>query len=235
MKISVVILCYKAGEACVPFVDRVKEVLNKLTPNWELVLVGNYLKDDHDVTPQVVREIAAQDIRIKAITLEKQGMMGWDARSGLNAATGAVIALIDGDNQMPADDIARVYEKLTAENLDIAMTYRRERLDSFLRFLYSRIYNVIFKALFPGLKIRDVNSKPKIMDRKFFNKLKLTADGWFLDAEIMIQARRLGAKVGEIPTIFYPARDRKSFVRFDSAVEFALNLVRARISEFFIK
>tara|TARA_B100001964_G_C14022009_1_gene504320 strand:+ start:24 stop:125 length:102 start_codon:yes stop_codon:yes gene_type:complete len=32
-------------------------------------------------------------------------MMGWDAISGIKAASGDVVALIDGDGQMPPNDI----------------------------------------------------------------------------------------------------------------------------------
>ena len=35
--------------------------------------------------------------------------MGWDLRSGLDAATGDVIVLIDGDSQNPVDDVLKLY------------------------------------------------------------------------------------------------------------------------------
>ena len=82
--------------------------------------------------------------------------------------------------------------------------------------------------------MRDVNSKPKAMTRAFFNKLRLTADGWFLDAQIVIQARRLRARLGQIETVFLQG-DRKSFVRSDAELEFIRSLLAARLREFFIQ
>ena len=60
-------------------------------------------------------------------------------------------------------------------------------------------YNTIFVVLF-GRGIRDVNSKPKIMRRDKYALLDLKSDNWFIDAEIVIRARELGWKIGEIPT-----------------------------------
>ena len=73
--------------------------------NYELVLVANTFPGSEDKTPLVVKELAKKDSRIIPLTLEKKGMMGWDAISGIKAASGDVVALIDGDGQMPPNDI----------------------------------------------------------------------------------------------------------------------------------
>lgn len=235
-EISVVILCYKAGRAVPAFAQRVKDVLDRIGRDWEIVLVGNHnAGDDEDTTPEVVRALAAADPRMKALTLVKRGMMGWDARTGLEAATGRVIVLIDGDSQMPPEDIERVYRLLVDENLDMAMTYRATRLDSPVRRVNSRFYNLVFALLFPGYPIRDVNSKPKAMTRELYDRFRLTADDWFLDAEIMIQARRHKARLGQLPTVFLPAMDRRSFVKLGAVLQFVKNLLRARLREFFAR
>lgn len=233
--LSLVVLCYKAGAGVQTFAARTAAVLSGLTENWEMVLVGNYNAGEADDTPRHVIESAATDKRIKAVCLEKRGWMGWDARSGLAVATGSVIALIDGDNQMPPEDIATLYHKMTAEGLDVAMPYRVQRKDGVVRLLNSRIYNAVYNLMFPGYHVIDVNAKPKLLSKAFYDKLTLTADDWFLDAEILIQARRNRAKLGQIPTVFHKCDDRRSFVRPNAVLEFLLNLVRARIREFFIK
>ncbi|MBN1224774.1 MAG: glycosyltransferase family 2 protein [Candidatus Aminicenantes bacterium] len=231
--ISVVILCYKTGNKAKEFVKKVLCEMDELEVEYEIILVGNYMKDDSsDDTPRAVQEIASYNSKIKALTLEKKGMMGWDARTGLEAATGKTIALIDGDGQMPPSDLTKAYRKLKKENLDMVKTYREKRYDGLARKINSNIYNSVFRLLFPGFKVRDVNSKPKIFTRGFFNKLELTADDWFLDAEIMIQTRRHKGKLGEIPTLFFESEARKSFVKVIHIWEFLKNLLKARIKEF---
>lgn len=231
-ELSVVILCYKTSQRVRGFVESVIKLLEGSVPSWELILVGNYWEGSNDDTPAVIRDIAAGRKNIKALAMPKEGMMGWDARSGLREATGKFICLIDGDSQMPAEDIVRVYKKIKEENLDFVKTYRIKRHDSIARSLNSNIYNLIFNVLFPGIHVRDANSKPKIFTREAYDKLRLEANDWFLDAEMLIQARRLKFKMGDVPTEFYKCCFRKSYVRPDAILEFVRNLLRARVKEF---
>ena len=45
--------------------------------------------------------------------------------------------------------------------------------------------------MFPGINAWDINSKPKIITRALYQKMNLESNGWFIDAKIMIIARRL--------------------------------------------
>ena len=231
--LSVVVLAYRSAETISPFVDSLIACLEADEPDWELVLVGNYFADTGDTTPLVVADLARRNSRILAVTRQKQGMMGWDMQSGLEAATGKVIAVIDGDGQMPAKDVIRVYKKLQENNLDLAKTYRAQRDDGTYRRIISTVYNALFQALFPGLNSRDINSKPKVMTRSAYSKMNLRSDGWFIDAEIMIQARRMRLNIGEIETVFHSIDSRPSFVKPLSILEFLANLVWYRVLEFF--
>jgi len=227
-EISVVILCYRAGERIRDFVDRTIKLLDNSIPSWEIILIGNYLKNTDDITPKIVNDIASKNENIKAVTRVKEGMMGWDARSGLEKAVGKYICLIDGDEQMPPEDIVRVYKKITDEGMDLVKTYRLIRYDGLARKFVSDVYNLIFNLLFPGINVRDINSKPKIFKKEAYDKMRLTSDDWFLDAEIVIQAKKLKLKIGELPTEFYKCRHRRSFIKFYTIFEFIKNLLIAR-------
>jgi hypothetical protein len=63
--------------------------------------------------------------------------------------------------------------------------------------------------------------------------MTLTTNGWFIDAEIMIEARHLKLKQGEVATEFAGLVGRRSFVRLSAVIEFMANLVRYRMREFF--
>ena len=89
--------------------------------------------------------------------------------------------------------------------------------------------------LFPGLKSRDVYSKPKIFTTAALEKLNLISDDWFIEAEMMIQARRLNFKIEEIPAVFRQLEGRKSFIGLAAILEFIKNLIIFRIREFKIK
>ena len=235
--LSVVILCYRAEDFVPVFVREMKETLEKEQLNYELVLVANYHQDapKPDKTPEIVRQLAQNDPRIVVVAREKEGMMGWDMRTGLDAATGENIAVIDGDGQMPPQDIIKVYNLLKEGKFDVAKTYRDERFDGLVRVVISRVYNFVFKILFPKTTVRDVNSKPKIFTRAALDQLKLTSDDWFIDAEIIIRATQLRFSIGEVETQFFPNKYRNSFVRFTTIFEFIKNFLHFRWGNIFKK
>ena len=234
-EISVVVLAYRSAGTITDFVDSLVESLEKENLRWEIVLVGNYFEGKGDQTPEVINKIASREARIKVVAKIKKGMMGWDMKAGLQAATGQSLAVIDGDGQMPSEDVVRVYQLMKDNELDFAKTCRTKRNDGSYRKLISTVYNILFKIMFPGIKASDMNSKPKIMTRAFYEKINLESNGWFIDAEIMILARRLSLKIGEIETVFHSLDSRPSFVKPLSILEFLFNLFIYRIREFLAK
>jgi glycosyltransferase involved in cell wall biosynthesis len=226
---SLVVLCYRSGQNIIPFVERLQRTLSYCNFSWELVLVGNYIEGSDDETPQVVKKLAEGSDNIRTVIRPKQGMMGWDMRMGLDAARGTYIGVIDGDGQFPPESIIACLLKCELEDLDLAKTYRVIRDDGFYRRFISAVYNGIFSLLF-GFKVRDINSKPKIIRREKYELLHLESDDWFADAEIIIRARELGLKIGETPVHFKSNDNRGSFVKPKAILEFSSNLLKYRFS-----
>ena len=233
--LSIVILCYKAGETARVFVNKTITLLeNNGITNYQLILVGNYKKNTNDPTPKIVASLAKNNPNIDYIAKPKKGMMGWDMKCGLNKAQGDYVAIIDGDGQMPIEDLIKVFRIIKLKKLDLVKTYRVTRGDGFKRKTLSLFYNFFFNLFFPGMYSRDINSKPKILTRKACDMLKLKSNDWFIDAEIMIQARRYKFTISEIPTNFLGLQgSRKSFVGTTTIFEFIKNLIIYRIKEFF--
>ncbi len=230
--LSVVVLCYRSGEGAREFARQIREALGAGgIDDYELVLVANYVEGSGDPTPAVVTELAASSPQIVASAIPKRGMMGWDMRTGLALARGDVLAVIDGDGQVLADDLVAGYRMIAGGGYDLVKASRVRRDDGFARRLVSGVYNGLFRLLFPGFPVRDVNGKPKLLTRAAHQQLALRADDWFIDAEIMIQARRLGLRVGEVETVFLHLADRRSFVHAPAIFEFLVNLVRYRLRE----
>ena len=226
---SLVVLCYRSGKNIIPFVERLQRTLARCNFSWELVLVGNYIEGSDDETPEVVKKLAEGSDNIRTVIRPKQGMMGWDMRTGLDAARGTYIGVIDGDGQFPPESIVACLLKCELEDLDLTKTYRVIRDDGLYRRLISTVYNTIFSLLF-GVKVRDINSKPKIIRRDKYELLNLQSDDWFADAEIVIRARELGLKIGETPVHFSINDARGSFVKPKAILEFSSNLLKYRFA-----
>ena len=85
---SIVVLCYGSGDLIPEFVEATINVLLKnQILEYQLVLVGNYLENQADQTAEIVKELEKGNPRIRSIAKKKNGMMGWDMRTGLAAAT----------------------------------------------------------------------------------------------------------------------------------------------------
>lgn len=231
IELSVVVLCYHSENIIEKFVHQLINEVTELNVSFELVLVANYDKNSDDNTPVLAKKLTDKYDFIHMLAKEKEGGMGWDMRSGLSAARGNYIAVIDGDAQMPASDIPIVYGIIKIGKYDLVKTYRAKRHDAFIRTFLSDTYNLLFRLLFsPTFPVRDINSKPKIFTSEAYKKMNLRSNDWFTDAEIMIQALKHNMRIAEISTVFYKNERKTSFVGMKTVWEFIFNLFKYRIN-----
>ena len=109
---------------------------------------------------------------------------------------------------------------------------RKNRKDGLDRKFISMVFNAVMHLLFPGIVSNDINGKPKIFTRYAYSKMKLESNDWFIDAEIMIQARRLNFRIGEMEVEFHENPKRRSFISFKANLEFIKNIITYRLKEF---
>jgi glycosyltransferase involved in cell wall biosynthesis len=227
--LSVVVLCYHSGRTILPFFNELESLLKNAAIDYEIILVANDFAESKDETIKIVKELAEGKPKVKPVCKIKQGMMGWDMLQGMNVSIGKYICVIDGDGQFPIDSVLKVYNKIKEGDSDLVKTYRNLRHDGLYRVIISSVYNFLFNILFPGMHAKDVNSKPKVLTRESYSRMDLQATDWFIDAEIMIQARKLKLKIEKIPVVFSANESRKSFVRIGAILEFIVNLIKYRI------
>ena len=234
IEISIVILCYKADNLIIKFLDKIIKKGKQRCLNFEMILVANYWNHQEDSTPLMIKKYAKDKEYCKVISKSKRGDMGWDMRSGFKAASGRIITVIDGDSQFEPNLVFWVYDKLIDNNLDLCKTYRVQREDGIYRKIISKLFNLIFILLYPVKdykeEFKDINSKPKAFTRKAYDKMILKSDDWFIDAEIMINARANNFKIGTFPICFYKS-ERESFVKPVAILEFMKNLINFRLKK----
>ena len=127
--------------------------------------------------------------------------------------------MIDGDAQNPVDDVLKMYRRMRATGVDVMKGRRIARFDGPYRRVISTVYNLAFNVLFGTSGIWDVNGKPKGLTRAAYEALDLESDDWFIDAEIVLSARRQGLAVAELPVVFHRNEERDSFVRPGAILE----------------
>ena len=229
VEFSIAVLCYRAEEGIIPFVENLHKIMSLFRFEWELILVANFWQGSKDRTPEICQLLAERLPYVRVLAEPKQGAMGWDMRRGLGACRGKYIGVIDGDGQFPVEAIFSCFAKIKSDNFDVVKTYRVERHDSPYRRLISMVYNWLFHLVFRGsARLRDVNSKPKIMTREAYEKMALRSDDWFIDAELILNCINLNLRIYEIPVEFHTLGARKSFVKPGAILEFLRHMIDYR-------
>jgi len=101
---------YNEEGAIVAAVDEVKQYVLSLVPESELVVVDDGSRDG---TGRLLDAAAASDPRIKVIH-QPNGGHGAALLTGLKAATGDHLFLIDSDRQIPLDEFKAAWSEIVA-------------------------------------------------------------------------------------------------------------------------
>jgi len=227
-ELSVIVLCYRAGASIVIVIEPLYKQLASLDLNFELILVANSWPAQDDPTAAFASEFATSRPEVRVLARDKEGGMGWDMRCGLEAAAGRFLVVMDGDAQNPIGDVVKMYQRMKESGADVMKGRRVLRQDGVYRRIVSIGYNVLFLLRFRTFGLWDINGKPKGLTRAAYERMALTSDDWFIDAEIVLAARDLGLKIDEMPVVFLENRERASFVRPSAIWEFLMNMARYR-------
>ena len=227
-ELSVILLGYRAEEHAREVFHPLYEELERDGPPYELILVANHWSDD-DRTPAVAAELARERETVRVVAERKHGAMGWDMRSGLRAAEGSHLVVIDGDGQVPMRYALEAYRTLRQTGAAVVKGRRFVREDGSVRSITSLGFNLAFRLLFGTRGLWDINGRPKGLTRDAYERLALTTDDWFTDAEILLKAREQRLPVAEFPVRFLRNEVRGSFVGLGTVWEFVRNMVRWRL------
>jgi dolichol-phosphate mannosyltransferase len=210
--ISVVLPCRNQADHIGAILPRYLKPLESLGLPFELVVVPNA---STDATAEVVRRLAGDDPRINVVE-NPDGGWGRSVRTGLRAAQGSVLAYTNTARTDPATLPDFVRQFLSNERVPCLVKARREGRKAPLREFGSALYNLEARVCF-GLRCRDVNGTPKVFSRDLYESLALTSSGDLLDLELMVQARRLGVSVVELPVRGFTRHGGRSSTTLKSA------------------
>jgi GT2 family glycosyltransferase len=65
------------------------------------------------------------------------------------------------------------------------------------------VYNALIKSVF-GVRVRDINFACKLVRRRVLDHIDLRSEGSFIDAELIIRARRSGFEVVQMGVDYFP-------------------------------
>jgi dolichol-phosphate mannosyltransferase len=143
--LSVVIPAYNEAESIPLLVDEVCDCLDTVL-DYELIVVDDC---SSDATREVLQKSRKQHPRLRVLHHGSRSGQSAAICSGVQAARAPLIATLDGDGQNDPVDILNLYramERLQDELLMVA-GYRRQRRDTWLKRISSRIANRVRAAI----------------------------------------------------------------------------------------
>jgi dolichol-phosphate mannosyltransferase len=170
-KISVIIACYKDGQAIPYMYERLKKALDPLPLVPELIFVNDGSPDNSE---DILRDLAAKDPQVVAINHTRNFGSQAAFTSGMQLCTGNMAVLMDGDLQDPPELIPQFFEKWQ-QGYEVVYGVRVKReATRFLQVAYKLFYRTFHALSYVDIP-RDAGDF-SLMDRKVVDALNTMSE-----------------------------------------------------------
>lgn len=166
-KLSAVIACYKDEQAIPIMHERLSQVFNKLSVDYEIIFVNDGSPDNSE---DVIKKIVEKDLKVIGINHSRNFSSQMAFTSGMDIATGDAIVFLDGDLQDPPEIIKDFYKKWI-EGYDVVYGVRTKReAPLWMAISYKMFYRIFHKMSY--IKMPLDAGDFSLIDRKVVNVLK---------------------------------------------------------------
>src|SRR2546426_11695840 len=204
-----------------PLHEKLNQALAQLGRSAEIIYVDD---GSSDGSLNVLREIAAQDPRVRVIALRRNYGQTPAMAAGIHAARGRVLIPMDADMQNDPADIARLLDKLD-EGYDVVSGWRKDRKDPLItRKIPSQIANSLISRI-GGVPLHDYGCSLKAYRRESLADVQLYGE---MHRFIPIYASWSGARVAEIPVEHHARTMGKSKYGLSRTIKVVFDLMNIK-------
>lgn len=226
--LSLVMPVFNEGDTLTTMLQRLGTV--SMPVPWELIVVDDGSTDG--ATDGVERNWVPGAERVVVVRARRNRGKGSALRKGFAIAHGDILGVQDADLEYDPEEIPQLLAPILEDRADVVFGTRQFGAHSSYSFWYvvgNRFISVAASALF-NRYITDTYTCYKFFTRDRYQQLRLTADGFAIEAEITGGLLRSGARVYE-HAITYSARGRSEGkkIRARDGVEGLLTLARVRL------
>ncbi|MDQ3800850.1 MAG: glycosyltransferase family 2 protein [Acidobacteriota bacterium] len=201
-----------------PMHSKIQEALKSLGKTAEVIYIDDGSTDD---SLRILKEIAAEDEKVRLISLRRNYGQTAAMSAGIDASRGRILIPMDADLQNDPQDIARLLEKLN-EGYDVVSGWRKNRRDNlFSRRLPSQIANKIISWI-GGVPLHDYGCSLKAYRREVIREVRLYGE---MHRFIPIYASWAGGRVAEIPVEHHARARGKSKYGISRTVKVVFDLM----------
>lgn len=203
-KLGIVIPTLNEADNIPSLISRVGNALDHDRTNYELIVVDD---DSQDGTADVVRELNAQDNRVRLLVRKRQRGLAGAVIYGWAHTDATLLGVIDADLQHPPEILPELLQAIEqGHDIAIASRYTSGNRDSVaewsrIRQLISRCTTVLTTPLQrKGLRVKDPMSGYFVVRRECIEGLELQPCGFKILLEILVKGRMRSA--AEVPYRF---------------------------------
>ncbi len=193
---SLVIPFYQEAGNVASVVPAARAEVARIDPHFEAILVDD---GSTDGTGRELAQIAAADPHCRIVTLPSNCGQAAALLAGLQQAQGAVILTMDGDGQNDPRDFPALFALLD-HGVDVACGWRRDRHDSALRRMMSRLANAVRRRLLPD-GLHDSGCQIRAMRREVVPALRPSP---LMQSFLPAMAVAAGFRTGELVVRHHP-------------------------------
>jgi len=192
--LSVIVPAYKQEKTIAKDLKRIKQVLDKIRYNYEMIVV---VDGKEDKTFANARK--ANLAKAKVVGYKNNRGKGNAVRYGMARAKGDPIAFIDAGMEIDPNGISMILEHMEWYKADVMVGSKRHPASQIDypsgRKVISFFYQ-FFVRIFTGLNVKDTQAGLKIYRRKVLEDIfpRLLVKRYAFDLEMLTVARRLGYK-----------------------------------------
>lgn len=177
----------------------IPELIERVIPALESVCTGEFeviFVDDGSVddSAELLGGYCLQDSRLRLLRFRRSFGKGEALSAGIDHARGDVIATFDADLQEDPAELGSLLARLK-QGADLVIGWRRDRRDSILKRISSRLYNGLIR-LSGGPPLKDINCGFKVMKRDLAAELPLAGGRFRLMGMV---AAFWGYNVAQVP------------------------------------
>lgn len=204
--ISIIMAAYNAEKT---IEQAIYSILNQTYPNFELLVVNDCSKDG---TAELVKEIAAEDSRVRLISNVKNSGVSYTRKHGLEEAKGSWIAILDSDDAWAPEKLEKqiaLQKKMNADLLFTGSAFMDSDGQPIDWYLHAPL-EVTYRQL---LKQNVLSNSSALVRKELYAKHYAIGDGMHEDFAIWLSILKEGKKaygVDEPLLIYRIAKSSKS-------------------------
>lgn len=229
MRLSLVMPVYNEGATLQTALEKLGSV--QMTVPWELIIVDDGSTDG--AVDHVERDWLKNADRVRVVRGRRNQGKGAALRKGFALAEGDILGVQDADLEYDPDEIPKVIAPILAGDAQISFGSRQFGSHASYSFWYvvgNKALSLFASALFDRY-ITDAYTCYKFFTRECYEHLRLTGDGFEIEAELTAGLLRTDAPLFEVP-ITYRARTREEGkkIQVRDGVVGLSRLVKARLA-----